>query len=307
MGKGNGHFTRFRALVDGGWLHALTQNELAMWLALEKFADPNGVAYPDGKVLARLIGHSNDNHIGRLRGQLVKHGLIEIVDRKPGRGNRLQVRVLTPPSPDQKPPKPEPLNPPTVGGISETNPPYGGGKNPPTVGAKTPQIERRHNKEELPINYPLTTHRGAAAPPADIDTPDSPLPDARPEHDEPAPTMAPTVVKLRRSGGAQAEVIAHFKTGWRKLYGREYRDRQLDYIKAADLLRACGGAIDDAKSAVDRYLADPWFKATAHAFASMLGGQLNKFLGDVANGTPRKSSFLANGTRPGEYAEDLTL
>ena len=94
--KRRGHFGRFNALVDGGWLKVLTRNEISMWHAYEKFADPEGIAYPSGEEVARIIGHSSPTHVPDLRRRLVNYGLLAVETVGGGSGNICTVRVLLP-------------------------------------------------------------------------------------------------------------------------------------------------------------------------------------------------------------------
>lgn len=93
-----GHFARLNALAQRGWLAVLTGSEMALWLAYEKFADRDGVAYPNGETLAEMLGHATDTHVGRVRQRLAKYGLLEVLDDGGGRGRVCKVRLLTPPN-----------------------------------------------------------------------------------------------------------------------------------------------------------------------------------------------------------------
>src|SRR6185312_4765286 len=113
-----GHFDRFRALMDTGWAATLSKNELTMWMAYERFSDRDGIAFPDGRRLARMIGHATDNHVSDLRRALVAKGLLEVVEVGGGRGKPTKVRVLTPAE------KPDLETLPLFGSVSEDeNPP----------------------------------------------------------------------------------------------------------------------------------------------------------------------------------------
>lgn len=133
-----------------------------MWLAYERHADRDGIAFPDGRTLARMIGHSTDNHVADLRRSLVSKGLLEVVEVGGGRGRPTKVRVLIPPDEtasenlpnngsvyeDENPPE----NPPEL----EDKPSQIGTEtlpnseiNPPKNGQKPSQIRRAY-KEELP-------------------------------------------------------------------------------------------------------------------------------------------------------------
>lgn len=92
-------FSRHSALVDRGWLRVLTRTELALWNAYENHADSDGVAMPDGKTLASLIGNSSKTHIGAIRDRLNTYRLLDVLDSGGGRGRRCRVRLLVPPSP----------------------------------------------------------------------------------------------------------------------------------------------------------------------------------------------------------------
>lgn len=84
----------------------------------------------------------------------------------------------------------------------------------------------------------------------------------------------------KKSGTPQAEIVEHFKAGYLQVHHHPYFDRPVDYAKAVELLRACGGCVEDAKIAVDRFLADDWPRANGHAFALMLGAtMLPRYLG----------------------------
>ncbi|QOV87623.1 helix-turn-helix domain-containing protein [Humisphaera borealis] len=96
MSGRRGHFGRFDALAENGWLGVLTGQELALWCAYEKHADADGVAYPKGATLAGMLGHVNTNHVGRLRRALVAYGLLEVIEPGGGSGNACRVRVLMP-------------------------------------------------------------------------------------------------------------------------------------------------------------------------------------------------------------------
>ena len=93
------HFARFNALARNGWLAILPGKELGLWHAYEAHANPEGIAFPDSRTLARMLGHKSDNHISASRQKLVSHGLLEVIDDGGGRGRRCTVRVLVPPTP----------------------------------------------------------------------------------------------------------------------------------------------------------------------------------------------------------------
>ncbi len=146
-----GHFNRFNALVENGWLARLKPRELQVWLVYEKHADKQGVAFPDGRTIADAIGHASDNHIGSARRALQQYGLIEVLDKGGGRDKRAHVRVLHPP-----------INPPDSGAIPSENGSVSDAEtlpirelNPPDLGAKPSRFGNSLYKEEHPIEHPI--------------------------------------------------------------------------------------------------------------------------------------------------------
>ena len=86
----------------------------------------------------------------------------------------------------------------------------------------------------------------------------------------------------KKATGAHAELIEYYVNSWKKRYGRKYPFRDVDGVKAAELLELCGGALDDAKAVIDRYLADTGKFFNGHSLALLTSAsQLPKFIGVV--------------------------
>lgn len=166
----NGHMARFNALVRGGWLRVLSDQEMRLWMAYSSFADREGVAWPDGQTLSEIIGHAADNHISATRRAMVEYGLLEVVEAGGGRGRPCKIRLLTPPSaeglneekPSQKPSRKHSLKPSRTGSVYETETLPIGEKNPPDSGVKPSRLGSAY-KDELnqELNQELNNPRAA--------------------------------------------------------------------------------------------------------------------------------------------------
>jgi hypothetical protein len=187
---------------------------------------------------------------------------------------------------------------------ANAKPPQKREQTPSIRGAKPPQTKESHYIGEQNIEQ---KEQNRARPSPHLTSPPTeglikPLPDIRPEEDDGLPAMTPA--PKRKSGTGQAEIIDHFKTGFARIHGRRYFDRPVDYAKAVELLRACGGSLDDAKAAVDRFLADDWPRANGHAFALMLGAtMLPRYLGPAP---PGKNGHRQPRARDADQQEVIT-
>lgn len=169
------------------------------------------------------------------------------------------------------------------------------------------------------------TEPAPAPPPPPSLSPTPPIPTTTPTPPPPIPPSAGGGAADPGVGGSfgakggkpatpQAEIVVHFMAGWSARYGGRYHDRPVDYAKGVELLRACGGCVEDAKAAVDRFLADDWPTVNRHAFATIVGAtMLPKYLipkgqAHAATGTCAPGRFPRSARqRAGEFAEDLTL
>jgi len=165
----DGHMARLSALVEGGWLTVLSDQELRLWMAYAKFADREGYAYPDGRTLSRIIGHTSDSHIGAIRRALADHGLLEIAEAGGGRGKPCKIRLLNPPEFGDKPSQKPSRNPSHSGSVSKTETLPNLAINPPEFGDK-PSRSGAPYKEELSKELSKElSNLPPAAPPAHTD------------------------------------------------------------------------------------------------------------------------------------------
>lgn len=147
---GGAGYRRANALIDRGWLtsRSLSPIELSVWLAYNRFADPDGLTTAKIGVIQKILGHLRPNHIQAAILKLQKLGLIECL----ADGN---VRVLTPPLRDGVR---EPI---WKKDLAENRPTSGQTAVPlrddncPTSGQKPSHFGTQHNKEEQTIEQTI--------------------------------------------------------------------------------------------------------------------------------------------------------
>lgn len=82
------------------------------------------------------------------------------------------------------------------------------------------------------------------------------------------------------------ELTDHFTERWKAKYGRKYPFRKVDGVKVAELLKATGGCVEDAKAVLDAYLADDDGFLNGHSLTLLLGGsQLPRFMAKARGAT----------------------
>lgn len=99
---------------------------------------------------------------------------------------------------------------------------------------------------------------------------------------------APTKnAKPRRTAtGAHAELAEHYVQVWQARYHASYPFTKLDGVKTAQLLKACGGCLEDAKAVIDRYIADDGKFYRGHPLALLTSAtQLPRFIARDAGET----------------------
>ena len=94
----SGHFTRFNAMYDRGYVGALSLNELRVFWAFERHADRHGETYPSPARIAEKLGMSERN-VRKAIARLVEGGFL--TGGRPGRpqGNVLKRRIMVPDKP----------------------------------------------------------------------------------------------------------------------------------------------------------------------------------------------------------------
>lgn len=100
------------------------------------------------------------------------------------------------------------------------------------------------------------------------------------------------------------ELTDHWVGAWRRRYGRPYPFRRVDGVKAAELLKACRGSVEDAKAVMDRYLACDDAFLNGHSLALLLSGsQLTKFFAPAAPRNGYRSGANGRYVTPAERGE----
>ncbi len=122
-----------------------------------------------------------------------------------------------------------------------------------------------------------------------------PTPDTRIKNTAAAPPAsrtAPEKKPRKPATGAHAELAEHYIAKWAAKYpGQKYPFRKIDGVKTAELLKAVGGSLEDAKAVIDRYIADESDFCRGHPMALLTSAtQLPRYMVDrpalIVNGRP---------------------
>lgn len=85
------------ALVAGGWMQRLTPIQQSVWLAMAKHADRDtGESYPGVDTIRRYLMLAREGRVREARKDLIKLGLLEVIQVGGGR-KPMKVRMIIPP------------------------------------------------------------------------------------------------------------------------------------------------------------------------------------------------------------------
>ncbi len=140
-------------------------------------------------------------------------------------------------------------------------------------------VNRPSHDSHMLTETETETETETSIPPADADGPP-------PESANPkalARASKPKAVPINR------ELTDYFVSRWKARYGKPYPFRKVDGVKAAELLKACGGCVEDAKAVVDAYLADDDGFLNGHPLSLLMSAsQLSKFIAKSRRSQPQK-------------------
>jgi hypothetical protein len=268
-GGGREHFERYNRFIDLGWFAVLGHNQAALWLTYNRYADKAGVAYPKGSTLAKLLGHKNTNHIGRLRRELAALGLLEVLLEGGGSGHRCHVRVNIPPAP------PTDANQSGSGSDSEECDHSGiGSENTPDLGvnaedANTPDLGGKHSgfgrqtlriretlyKDEQPIEQPIEQ----PTPPTDVGGASVELPDGSQPTEPPQGGKRPASPKREDATSQKRDIAEELYQAYPRKVGKAAAKRAID--RTLKTLRARAAAPPEGGSWGD------WLLSIVNAYA----------------------------------------
>lgn len=111
--------------------------------------------------------------------------------------------------------------------------------------------------------------------------------------DAESPPKKPKTQRADKPLPIHRELTDHFVSRWKAKYGRPYPFRKVDGVKAAELLKATGGCVEDAKAVLDAYLADDDGFLNGHSLTLLLGAsQLPRFMAKARGAkAPRTGAY----------------
>ena len=113
-----------------------------------------------------------------------------------------------------------------------------------------------------------------------------------------------TAKTRKKPTGPFAELNAYFAEKWQQKYKKPFPFRAVDGVKLAELLKACGGCLEDAKGVIDRYLADDDLFIHGHAPQMLMSGSMfPRYFTDKGSPNGHRKSAVDRG----EYASDLPV
>lgn len=154
-------------------------------------------------------------------------------------------------------------------------------------------MRRYRAKEKLGVNKrkrPLAKVAEAEAE-AEADTDKKNIPAASPRD-----VLAEAAPANGKPPSAFTELRDHYVNSWQRKYGRPYPFRKVDGVKLAELLKLSGGALEDAKATIDRYLADEGIFFNGHSLSLLTSAsQFPKFFVDADAAIKQQARRIVEG------------